>query len=53
MLSSLLSEVVDFLKAALDKVFVGLLYGLGLGLGLHVAQFLLSHLVGNNVMLPL
>jgi hypothetical protein len=45
MLTSLLSEVTEFLKAATDKVFVGFLYGVGGLLGLHAASFVL-HFIG-------
>lgn len=53
MLSSLLAEVIDFLKVALDKTLVGFVYGLGAVLGAHAAQFLLLHLLGVTVTLPL
>jgi hypothetical protein len=46
MLTNLLSELTDFLKTALDKVFVGLLYGLGAVLGVQLAHYLLTHLLG-------
>jgi len=44
MLTPFVSDVVEFLKTALDKVFVGVLYGAGGLLGVHLGGVVLQYI---------